>query len=247
VRLYSLALRTSQPAPPELYVDVGAASSVVPRHPRLTPGELHVWVADLSSVDDSICRLLDDGELERARRIAGERDRIAWQRSRGILRDLLARYVGVDARSLQLDADLGGKPVLAGDRRGERTPHFNVSHSGDVAVYALATNPVGVDVELVCSARAARRRDRVALARRAFGASVAERLAGLDEDTQERRFLRLWTRHEAALKLAGRGIGAGLDHALTDAWIAELELGSAVVAAVASGRPAGMLRLWRLA
>jgi 4'-phosphopantetheinyl transferase len=247
VRLYSLALRTSQPAPPELHVDVGAALSLGPHQPRLTPGELHVWVADLSRVDESIRRLLDDVELERARRIAGERNRIAWQRSRGTLRDLLARYVGVDARSVQLDAEAGGKPVLAGDRRGERTPHFNVSHSGDVAVYALATNPVGVDVELARGTGAARRRDHVALARRAFGAPVAARLAGLEEDTQEREFLRLWTRHEAALKLAGGGIGVGLDHAPTDAWIAELDLGSAVVAALASGRPADVLRVWRLA
>jgi 4'-phosphopantetheinyl transferase len=246
VRLYSLALRTSQPATLELHADVGASSSLGQRHPRLAPGELHVWVADLSSVDDSIGRLLDDGELERARTIAGERDRIAWQRSRGILRDLLARYVGVDARSLQLDADPGGKPVIAGDRRGERTLHFNVSHSGDVAVYALATDPVGVDVELMRGADTARRRDHVALARRAFGVPVAERLAGLEEDTQEREFLRLWTRHEAVLKLAGRGIGAGLDPAPTDAWIAELDLGSAVVAAVASERLA-KLRLWSFA
>jgi 4'-phosphopantetheinyl transferase len=234
---------TSPPAPLELHVDVGAASSLGPRHPRLTPGELHVWVTGLSRADDSVCRLLDEAELEHARRIVGERDRIAWQRSRGSLRELLARYVGVDARSLQLDAEAGGKPAL----RGERTLHFNVSHSGDVAVYALATNPVGVDVELVRRAGAARRRDHVALARRAFGAPVAERLAELDQDTQEREFLRLWTRHEAELKLAGSGIGAGLDHAPTDAWIAELNLGSAVVAAVASGRAAGVLRLWRLA
>jgi 4'-phosphopantetheinyl transferase len=246
MRLYSLALRTSQPAPPELHVDAGAAPALGPRHPRLAPGELHVWVADLSRVDAALGRLLDDGERERARRIAGETDRIAWQSSRGILRDLLARYVGVGAHSLQFDADPGGKPVLAGDPRAERTPHFNVSHSGDVAAYALATNPVGVDVELVRPTGAARRRDHVALARRAFGAPVAARLAGLDEDTREREFLRLWTRHEAALKLAGRGIGAGLYHAPTDAWIAELDLGAGTVAAVASERRAPV-RLWSFA
>ncbi len=205
-----------------------------------------MWVADHTRIENSICRLLDDGELERARRIVGERNRIAWQRSRGILRDLLARYVGVGARSLQLDADAGGKPVLAGDRHGERTPHFNVSHSGDVAVCALSTNPVGVDVELVRPTGAARRRDHVALARRAFGSPVAARLAGLDEDAQEREFLRLWTRHEARLKLAGRGIGAGLDHVPTDAWIAELDLGAVAVAAVASERRAPV-RLWSFA
>jgi 4'-phosphopantetheinyl transferase len=201
-----------------------------------------VWVAELARVDDSICRLLDDGELERARRIARERDRFVWQRSRGVLRDLLARYVRVDAHSLQLDANAGGKPAL----RSERTLHFNVSHSGDVAVYALATNPVGVDVELVHPSGAARRRDHVALARRAFGVPVAERLAGLDEDTQQREFLRLWTRHEATLKRFGGGIGGALDQAPADTWVAELDLGSAVVAAVASERPAGALRAWRL-
>ena len=202
-----------------------------------------MWVADLARVDDRTRRLLDHGELERARRIAGDRERVAWQRSRGTLRELLARYVEVDARSLQLDADAGGKPVL----RGERGPQFNVSHSRDVAAYALATEPVGVDVELIRGAGAARRRDHVALARRAFGAAVAERLVELDEDTQEREFLRLWTRHEAALKLAGSGLRAGLDHASADTWLAELELGPAVVAAVASARPAGVLRVWRLA
>jgi phosphopantetheinyl transferase len=58
--------------------------------------------------------------------------------------------------------------------------------------------------------------------------------------------LRLWTRHEAALKLDGGGITAGLDGAAPDAWIAELNLGPAVVAAVASARPADVLRVWRL-
>jgi 4'-phosphopantetheinyl transferase len=237
-------MRASPPAPPQVHVDVGAGLSLGPRHPHLETGELHAWVADLSRVDDSVCRLLDDGELGRGRRIAGERDRIVWQRSRGILRDLLARYVGEDARSVQLDADARGKLTLARDRPGEPPLHFNLSHSGDVAVYALATNPVGVDVELVRSSRAGRRRDHVALARRVFGAPVAERLAGLGEDARRREFLRLWTRHEAALKLAGRGIGAGLDHSGADAWIAELDLGSAVVASVASGRPVDALRLW---
>jgi 4'-phosphopantetheinyl transferase len=236
-------MRASPPAPSQLCADVGAAPSLGPRHPHLAPGQLHVWVADLSRVDDSICRVLDDAELERARRIARERERIAWQRSRASLRELLARYVGVGARSLQLDADAGGKPVL----RSERAPCFNLSHSGDVAVYALARHPVGVDVELMRAADAARRRDHVALARRAFGVPVAERLAGSAEDTQEREFLRLWTRHEAALKLAGGGIGAGVDHAPADAWIVELDLGSVVVAAVASLRPVGVLRVWRLA
>src|SRR5436305_13591689 len=105
-------MRASPPAPPEVHVDVGAGLSLGPRHPHLAPGELRVWVADLWRVDDSICRLLDDGELERGRRIAGERDRIVWQRSRGILRDLLARYLGGDARSVQLDAGAGGKLAL---------------------------------------------------------------------------------------------------------------------------------------
>ncbi|HEY2180664.1 MAG TPA: 4'-phosphopantetheinyl transferase superfamily protein [Solirubrobacteraceae bacterium] len=236
-------MRASPPAPSQLYVDAAAASSLGPRHPRLAPGELHVWVADLSPVDDSTCRLLDDAELERARRIVGERERIAWQRSRASLRQLLARYLGVGERFLQLDAGAGGKPML----RSERAPYFNLSHSGDVAVYALAMYPVGVDVEVMRRADAARRRDHAALARRAFGLPVAERLTGLDEDTQEREFLRHWTRHEAALKLAGGGIGATVDRAPADPWIAELDLGSTIVAAVASARPADTLRVWRLA
>jgi 4'-phosphopantetheinyl transferase len=248
-------MRPSPPAPVELPAAADVRLALGPRRPRLAPTELHVWLVDLAGVADSIAQLLDDKERERAHGIAAERDRILWARSRGLLRELLARYVradarhvgadagsvGADAGSLRIDALPGGKLVLADGRRGGQTLHFNVSHSTALAVYAFARTPVGVDAEAV--PRSPARRDHVALARRAFGPTVADRLAGLNDRAQEREFLRLWTRHEAVLKLGGGGIGGGLGRTAADAWITELDLGAAAVAAAASERPA-VVRVW---
>src|SRR4051794_18129928 len=215
-------MRASPPAPARRQPAAGAAWPLGPRHPRIAPGELHVWVAALSRVHDSVGGVLDDSERERERegRIARARGQAIWGRSRGVLRELLARYLRADARSLRLSVEAAGKPVLAAEPGGRAPLHFNVSHSGAVAVYAFATRPVGVDVEL--ARRSGLRRDRVALARRAFGPPSAERLARLDREAQEGEFLRLWTRHEAALKLCGDGIGGGRAAAPADPWIAEL-------------------------
>jgi phosphopantetheinyl transferase len=239
-------MRASPPAPPALDVEIGARLSLGPRHPRLAPDELHVWVADLARVGDSIVELLNRAERARADRLARERHRAIWSRSRAVLRTLLARYVDDDAGSLNLATSRAGKPVLADEPRAGPSLHFNLSHSGPVAVYVVAADPVGIDVELVHRAQTERSPDHVALARRAFGAPIAEHLAPLAETARAREFLRLWTRHEAALKLVGRGIGGGAEHAAANTWIAELDLGAVAVAAVASERPAGV-RLWSFA
>jgi 4'-phosphopantetheinyl transferase len=238
-------MRPSPLSPVELHADADGRSTRAPRCPRLAPGELHVWVADLARVDDSIRQLLDEAERERERQIARARERSLWARSRGVVRELLARYVPDDAHSLRIDAQAHGKLVLAGDRRDQQPLHFNVSHSGALAVCALAESPVGVDVELVPPSPS-RRRDHVGLARRAFGAPVADRLVGLNDQAQEREFLRLWTRHEAVLKLGGGGIGGRLGRTAVDAWIIELDLGAGAVAAAASQRPA-VVRVWSFA
>src|SRR5437764_173212 len=118
-------MRTIPLAPVERPIEIGGPAGLPPREPCLAPGELHVWVADLRRVEDTIRRVLDDGERQREREIAGERERTVWARSRGVLRELIARYGGADARSLRIETQASGKPLLAGDRRGQGALHFN--------------------------------------------------------------------------------------------------------------------------
>lgn len=214
---------------------------------------VEVWRVDLRLLGSDPLHLLNAAERARAARIANPARRALWMRGRGMLRTLLGEYLGLGGRELELVAGRHGKPALAGggeDTRGttphagnsrparEPTVYFNLAHSGPLALYAFTTAaPVGVDLEISRE----RPRDEVALAERTFGLAVAQRLSKLDGQARRREFLRLWVRHEAALKclgvgLAGAGAGARADTAKL--WIADIELGPDAAAALAlQGEP----------
>jgi 4'-phosphopantetheinyl transferase len=218
-----------------------------PREPRLRPGAVDVWRVDLAGVADELLGLLSPDEQARAERMAGDRNRALWARSRAVLRTLLGRYLHNDPRDLRLTADDRGKPAL--DLQCARTGLdadamrlvFNLSHSGGTALYAFTTvGPVGIDVEV-----AHRAIDAVAIAARVFGPAEAARLRKLDPEAREREFLRAWVRHEAALKCLGTGIGGDADAALQGAlWIAELDLEGRGCAAIALEATPAELRCW---
>jgi 4'-phosphopantetheinyl transferase len=215
-----------------------------PLEAHLARGELHLWRADLDAVGEDVASLLSELERERARQIAPRRRRRRWECSRGVLRALLGRYLRSDPRALALGAR--GRPELA-DRGGPRHELcFSLAHSGQLALYALyAGERVGVDIE-VARPPEARPRDHVALARRAFGAEQARRLAGLERAPREVEFLRLWTRSEAALKCVGAGMGARGGSTLDRAgWIAELDVGPRAAGAVACGHAPRSVSTWQ--
>lgn len=95
--------------------------------------------------------------------------------------------------SIPLDITAGqhGKPQICGDI------YFNISHSGKVAVCAIASTPVGVDVE---------RTDRQSegVAKRCFTAAEMKM-------ARSHGFAAVWTRKEAAAKADGGGIAIGLE------------------------------------
>jgi len=203
-----------------------------PLSPRLDADTVHVWRADLAQDHDGVCELLSDDERARSARLAQPRDSAQWARSRGILRALLALYLGRDGAALSFTVSPHGKPALAPDpSAGEagRELSFNLSHCGAVALYAFSSPmAVGVDVELERDAT-----NVVALAQRLFGSDEARRLEGLDHDSRQREFFKSWVRHEAELKCLGVGIG-GAPPSLERSqrpWLAELDTGVEELAA----------------
>jgi 4'-phosphopantetheinyl transferase len=211
-----------------------------PAQPVLGAGEVHVWRADLEAAPAELYALLSAEERARAGAIVRERQRELWSRARGLLRRLLARYVGEDPRSLRLTSGAHGKPSLRPPAGALPHPHrlpppaFNLSHSGAVALYAFGmAGALGVDVEVPRG-----RQDVLRLAARALGDEEARRIGRLDPAARERELLRGWTRREAALKCLGTGLGASSGPASGDApWMIELELGPDAVGALAA-RPA---------
>lgn len=225
---------------------------------------MHVWRANLDELDGRtharLAALLSEEERARATRLLSEHKQLLWTRARGVLRDLLARYLRCDGRELRLSTDARGKPTLASptavgvpaDRAGAPmpsvdahtdAPSFNLSHSGALALYAFSGGAaVGVDVE----SNARRMLDEVALATRVFGADTGNRLRSIaDPAARQREFLRAWTRYEAELKCLGAGIGSGVPATLRQGlWVAELEVRTGAIGAVACERVVTQLRCW---
>ncbi len=232
-----------------------------PDEPRLARGAVHVWRADLTTVGQDVVASLNAEESVRARHIVNAADRRLWSRSRGVLRALLARYLGGDAGGVELAVGPHGKPELASDRGQRPGLFFNLSHSRNFALYAFSSHaPVGVDVQALRKGR--RRRtavDHVALARSAFGEHEAQRLSLVAPERREWEFLRAWTRYEAELKRLGKGIGVGTDDdgppdrdsaaaqpakTYASCWVVELDVGAQAIAALALGGEPSKLQQW---
>jgi 4'-phosphopantetheinyl transferase len=166
--------------------------------PPLEVGEIHLWRVDLSRDPHGLSSLSTDEHARLARYSsphAGQR----YARARASMRTLLGAYVRQSPQELVFRYGAHGKPSL-----GNGSPvHFNLSHSGDVAVLAVADaalGEVGVDVERI--------RDDVDVAQvatRAFASAEDAWLRALPVSERLSAFFACWTRREACLKAQGTG------------------------------------------
>jgi 4'-phosphopantetheinyl transferase len=138
--------------------------------------------------------LLDTGERARAERFLHEVDRERYIFGHGLLRVLLGRYLNRPPGSIMLQRGEFGKPFLAG-----HPIHFNLSDTKDAVLLAVATEPIGADIETMD-----RRTDHKSVAGHFFTPREVGSIAGTADG--KRRFLELWTRKEAVLKASGVGI-----------------------------------------
>src|SRR3954449_11781288 len=169
-----------------------ARSTRFDAHMPLPPGdEVHVHGLDLTRAPAGLGALLPSGDLRRA-----ERQGVRWANARAGLRRGLAGYLDEEPAALRIrDAH---KPRL----EPQSPLRFNLSHSGDVALIAVASErEVGIDVE-----RVERERDVQRLARRMFLA--AEREAVAESHDPVLTYHRHWVAKEAFAKATGRGLAS---------------------------------------
>jgi 4'-phosphopantetheinyl transferase len=144
--------------------------------------------------------LLSPDEHRRAARFRFDRDHRRFVVARGHLRLLLGRYLACEPSEIVFRYGAHGKPELPGLQ-------FNLSHAGEVALYAFAqTRTVGIDVEVV---RALDDADR--LVDRFFSAHEVSAYRALSAETRRRAFTACWTRKEAFIKALGEGLTHPLD------------------------------------
>jgi 4'-phosphopantetheinyl transferase len=157
-----------------------------------------VWRIDVRSAGDLVS-LLSPDEAARAGRFRFERDRRAFVATRGVLRTLVGSYLGVAPEQVVFGYGPKGKPFVDGLA-------FNVSHAGGVALVALGSGRVGVDVETMRPDVEMR-----ALARRFFTRAENAALERLDGEELLRGFYACWTAKEAFVKAVGEGLSFELD------------------------------------
>lgn len=181
----------------------------------ITPSEVHVWRAEVdrpSAEIEQFFQILAPDEQQRSQRFRFEKDRKKFVIARGLLRIILARYLSVSSDRVLFSYSSKGKPAIANTYpMGELC--FNVSHSHQMALYAIALNrPVGIDLEHIRPIEA------VALSQRFFLPSEAIVIRSLIGTEQHQVFFRGWTQKEAYLKATGDGLGqlASVEVALTE-------------------------------
>jgi len=177
--------------------------------PKLTSNDVHVWSAALDDPTASMdaCQpLLSADEQERARRFRAPQDRRRFAVARARLRLILSRYLDVHPLDVRFRLGFHGKPELDA---GTADPPlvFNVSHSAEMAVYAVAERGrVGIDIE-----RVSRTVDHSSLAERFFSDAEIASLRAVPEAERTEAFFSCWTRKEAYLKATGEGLSYPLD------------------------------------
>jgi 4'-phosphopantetheinyl transferase len=162
----------------------------------LASGWAEVWIDRLDLPASEVAELaqyLTPAELalcERCRLPHVRQHKIV---ARAKLRQILSSYLDRSPLEVEISIGLQGKPQVAG-------LEFNLSHSGDLVVYAMSDRPVGIDIERIRSMELS------SIIQRFFAPSEFAAWQKLPQIEQEIAFFRTWTVKEAYLKAIGTGL-----------------------------------------
>jgi phosphopantetheinyl transferase len=113
----------------------------------LPKDEAHVWRAHLDADGWPPASGLPSSERNRAAKLLRENACRRWVASRWALRSVLGRYLEREPAEIELRFGSRGKPMLAASNSPLR---FNLSHSGELALIAVAgEREVGIDVQRI--------------------------------------------------------------------------------------------------
>ena len=175
---------------------------------QLASDEVHCWRASLDVPPETFARLyatLTPDERTRSARFHFERDQQRFIGARGVLRDLLGRYLQTQPRQIRFVYNAFGKPDVSPEFGNRLT--FNLSHSAGLVLIAIASaSNVGVDVEYIRT-----RSDYADVARHFFSAAEVDYLTALPSHLYAEAFFSFWTRKEAYIKACGQGLAIPLN------------------------------------
>lgn len=173
---------------------------------QLTGKSIHVWPILLRTSDvvlELFGSFLAPDERERVSRFRFDHLRHSFVLTRGTLRVLVGGYLNLHPADVCFKYGPNGKPALAMNDAID----FNLSHSGEMALFAFTTNcELGIDVEQIRSIP-----DMQNIADHFFCPEEAAELMLLPTHERELGFFRCWTRKEAYVKATGYGLAKSLN------------------------------------
>jgi 4'-phosphopantetheinyl transferase len=185
-----------------------------PCKPVLEGNAVQVWCASLEQDETSVAaffQTLSLDEKARAQRFYFARDQRHFVVGRGVLRDILSRYLDLPPQELLFSYGPKDKPSLA-PALVQASPkalalRFNLSHSGGLALYAFTDGrEVGIDIE-----RLRPLDDAEHIARRFFSMHEVQVFCALPTHLRLEGFFNCWCRKESYIKATGDGLSMPLD------------------------------------
>lgn len=168
---------------------------------------IRIYRVDLDELSASACLgLLHAAERQRALAIVHRPAMHEFVKTRALVRLLLSEHTRLPPSDLEIANGVNGKPYLP----NVADVHFNVSHSHGVALLAVASASVGVDIEWMDDSV-----DIFGVAQSVFSGSEIARLRAAPEHQQGNVFFSMWARKEAYLKATGLGFSAALPQITT--------------------------------
>jgi 4'-phosphopantetheinyl transferase len=168
---------------------------------KLSPDTVHVWLLKLeANLIHKVHAWLSTPELERAAAFRFSVHRNEFVISRGALRFLLGSYLRASPSSIDIRSAVQGKPCLS-DECGDGL-QFNVSHSGEFALFAFTIGrEIGIDLE---KHNASAIDD--GMLRQCLTGAERTRYMNAAPESRVAFFFDTWARKEAYMKLTGDGM-----------------------------------------
>lgn len=158
---------------------------------------IDIWCFPLSTAFAGAHALLNEEESIRAKRYHFPRHQRRFTLARAILRIILARYLKVSPSSLIFTTNKYGKPLLV----NHPSLHFNISHSGELALLAVSNNhPMGIDLEFFSE------RPYEGIAKSLFSPKEIQAVEQAPSHVKPMIFFQIWSQKEAFIKACGMGL-----------------------------------------
>ena len=165
----------------------------------ISNGVIHLWHTSRSSWKNKVEELravLSELESLRMEQLVFQNRAEDYLISRGVLRNILAQYLGQAPESVPIKTHPNGKPYLPGSNL-----QFNLSHSDGFFLYGLALGaPIGIDLQRVYPISNIN-----TIIKKYFSPEEQNLINSVNKNQLQDLFFAIWTAKEAYLKGTGEG------------------------------------------